>query len=116
MRAKITEAVRIRLMSDVPLGAHLSGGIDSAIIVGLMAGMSDRPVKTFSIGFKEAAFNELEHARAVAEKFRTEHHEFIVEPARARSAAATRRAFRRTVRRRRGDPDLVSRADDPRST
>jgi len=81
VREKITEAVRIRLMSDVPLGAHLSGGIDSAIIVGLMAGMSDRPVKTFSIGFQEAAFNELHHARSVAEKFGTEHHEFIVEPA-----------------------------------
>jgi asparagine synthase (glutamine-hydrolysing) len=80
VRAKIEDAVRIRLMSDVPLGAHLSGGIDSAVVVALMAGMSDRPVKTFSIGFKEAAFNELEHARAVAEKFRTEHHEFIVEP------------------------------------
>ena len=81
VRATITDAVRIRLMSDVPLGAHLSGGIDSAIIVGLMAGMMDRPVKTFSIGFKEAAFNELEHARTVAERFGTEHHEFIVEPA-----------------------------------
>ena len=81
VRATITEAVRIRLMSDVPLGAHLSGGIDSAIIVGLMAGLMDRPVKTFSIGFKEEAFNELEHARTVAEKFGTEHHEFIVEPA-----------------------------------
>ena len=81
VRATITEAVRIRLMSDVPLGAHLSGGIDSAIIVGLMAGLMDRPVKTFSIGFKEAAFNELEHARTVAQKFGTEHHEFIVEPA-----------------------------------
>jgi asparagine synthase (glutamine-hydrolysing) len=81
VRAKITEAVRIRLMSDVPLGAHLSGGIDSAVIVGLMAGMSARPVKTFSIGFQEAAFNELGHARTVAEKFGTEHHEFVVEPA-----------------------------------
>jgi asparagine synthase (glutamine-hydrolysing) len=80
VRAKIEEAVRIRLMSDVPLGAHLSGGIDSAVVVGLMAGMSNRPVKTFSIGFQEAAFNELHHARAVAEKFHTEHHEFIVEP------------------------------------
>ena len=80
VRAKISEAVEIRLMSDVPLGAHLSGGIDSAVVVGLMAGMSNRPVKTFSIGFQEAAFNELDHARAVAEKFRTEHHEFIVEP------------------------------------
>src|SRR5882757_1939251 len=81
VRDKITEAVRIRLMSDVPLGAHLSGGTDSAVVVGLMAGMSDRPVKTFSIGFQEAAFNELHHARAVAERFHTEHHEFIVEPA-----------------------------------
>jgi asparagine synthase (glutamine-hydrolysing) len=81
LRRHVEEAVRLRLMSDVPLGAHLSGGLDSAIVVGVMARLMDRPVKTFSIGFREAAFNELEHARAVAEKFRTEHHEFIVEPA-----------------------------------
>lgn len=80
VRAKIEESVRIRLMSEVPLGAHLSGGIDSSIIVALMAGMSSRPVKTFSIGFEEAAFNETDHARAVAEKFGTEHEEFIVRP------------------------------------
>jgi asparagine synthase (glutamine-hydrolysing) len=80
VRRQAEDAVRIRLMSDVPLGAHLSGGIDSAIVVGLMAGMMNRPVKTFSIGFEEAAFNELHHARAVAEKFKTEHHEFIVAP------------------------------------
>jgi asparagine synthase (glutamine-hydrolysing) len=80
VRAKIEEAVRIRLMSEVPLGAHLSGGIDSSVVVGLMAGMSSRPVKTFSIGFEEAAFNETDHARAVAEKFGTEHEEFIVAP------------------------------------
>ncbi len=80
VRAKIEESVRIRLMSEVPLGAHLSGGIDSSIIVGLMASMSDRPVKTFSVGFEEAAFNETEHARVVAEKFRTEHHEFTIRP------------------------------------
>ncbi len=80
LRRQTEEAVRLRLMSDVPLGAHLSGGVDSAIVVGMMAGMMDRPVKTFSIGFREAAFNELSHARAVAEKFGSEHQEFIVEP------------------------------------
>ncbi len=80
VREKVTEAVRIRLMGEVPLGAHLSGGVDSAIVVGLMAGMSSQPVKTFSIGFREGAFNELDHARAVATHFGTEHHEFLVEP------------------------------------
>ncbi|PIR89749.1 asparagine synthase (glutamine-hydrolyzing) [bacterium (Candidatus Gribaldobacteria) CG07_land_8_20_14_0_80_33_18] len=77
---KLTEAVRLRLVSDVPLGAHLSGGIDSSLIVGLMALQSKEPIKTFSIGFKESEYNELPFARLVAKKYKTNHLEFIIEP------------------------------------
>lgn len=77
---KLSEAVKSHLMSDVPLGAFLSGGIDSSAVVALMSKHSNSPVKTFSIGFKEAEFNELKYAREVAKKYNAEHHEQIVEP------------------------------------
>ncbi len=77
---RLREAVKIRLMSEVPLGAFLSGGIDSSIVVALMAGLSEQPVKTFSIGFTNEEYNELPYARMVAERYGTEHHEFVVTP------------------------------------
>ncbi len=82
VRETVDEAVRSRLMSDVPLGAFLSGGIDSSIVVACMARATGRPVQTFSVGFSEAgrADDELPYARLVAERYHTDHHELIVAP------------------------------------
>lgn len=80
LRPLIEDAVKIRLVSDVPLGAFLSGGVDSSAVVALMSRAGEREVKTFSIGFPVEAYNELPFARMVAERCGTSHKEFVVEP------------------------------------
>ncbi len=80
LQSRLTDAVRLRLQSDVPLGAFLSGGVDSSIVVGLMSRLSGGPVKTFSIGFPEPDYDETRFAREVAQRFGTEHYELRVEP------------------------------------
>jgi asparagine synthase (glutamine-hydrolysing) len=79
-RDRLREAVRLRLMADVPLGSFLSGGIDSAAITGLMSELVGDGVKTFSVAFAEREANELGYARLVAKRFRTDHHEVVVTP------------------------------------
>jgi asparagine synthase (glutamine-hydrolysing) len=80
VREAVREAVRRRMVADVPLGAFLSGGVDSTAVVAAMAELSTDPVKTFSIGFEQSGFDELPYARDVAERFGTEHHELVVRP------------------------------------
>jgi asparagine synthase (glutamine-hydrolysing) len=81
VRSRLTRAVERRLVADVPLGAFLSGGIDSSTIVGLMSQLSDEPVRTFTIGFEDDdGFDERAYARLVARHFRTEHVEYVVRP------------------------------------
>ena len=109
LRAELTEAVRIRLRSDVPLGAFLSGGMDSAAVLALMAQHSSRPVKTFTIGFGDPAYDELDEARATAAHFGADHHEQIVTPDCVRVAETLARPLRRAVRRRVGHSDVLRR-------
>jgi len=80
LRTQLRESVRYHLVSDVPVGAFLSGGIDSSSVVASMAMMATGRVKTFSIGFREQEFNELPYARLIAERFGTDHHELVLEP------------------------------------
>ena len=84
VRARLEESVRMQMVSDVPIGAFLSGGIDSSAVVAFMAAHSERPVKTYAIGFEgggaEAYYNELPFAQQVAELFKTDHHEILVRP------------------------------------
>jgi asparagine synthase (glutamine-hydrolysing) len=80
VEAKVEEAVRIHLIADVPVGAFLSGGLDSSAVVACAAGMVQQPLQTFSIGFQDEAFSELPYARQVAERFGTCHREEIVTP------------------------------------
>ena len=83
-RAHLERSVRMQMVSDVPIGAFLSGGVDSSAVVAFMAAASDRPVKTYAIGFgggaAESFYNELPYARQVAELFKTDHHEIVVRP------------------------------------
>jgi len=80
LRTLLDESVQMHMVSDVPVGAFLSGGIDSSAVVASMARASSKPIKTFSIGFKEAGFDELPAAREVARAFGTDHHEEVLEP------------------------------------
>jgi|LGVF01.1.fsa_nt_gb asparagine synthase (glutamine-hydrolysing) len=81
LRRLMEDAVRLRLVSDVPLGAFLSGGMDSTGVVAFMAHLMDKPVKTFAIGFEsDPSFNELQYARLAVRTYGTDHHEFVVQP------------------------------------
>jgi asparagine synthase (glutamine-hydrolysing) len=79
LEERLTEAVRLRMIADVPLGALLSGGVDSSVIVAIMARLKDDPVRTFSIGFDDEEYNELAYAEMVAKRYETDHHPRIVE-------------------------------------
>jgi len=80
LREKLVESVKLRMVSDVPVGAFLSGGVDSSAVVATMSGLSGEPVRTFSVGFTEEDYDELRYARIVAQKFGTQHHETVLDP------------------------------------
>src|SRR5207247_5793101 len=83
LRARLADSVRAHLVSDVPVGVLLSGGIDSATLAALAAQESSEPLRTFSIGFEERSFDELGDARLVAERYGTQHRELVLRPAAA---------------------------------
>src|SRR5205085_8490168 len=80
LRDRLRESVRAHLLADVPVGVLLSGGIDSSTLTALAASVSPHQVSTFAIGFRERSFNELDLARQVAERYRTDHHELVITP------------------------------------
>ena len=89
----LRDVVRDQLISDVPLGAFLSGGVDSSLVVALMSEVTDQPVKTFSVGFAEKSYNELPFARIIADRFKTDHHEIIMNPDAIESVHAMTKYF-----------------------
>jgi asparagine synthase (glutamine-hydrolysing) len=93
VRHLLYESVALRLVSDVPLGAFLSGGIDSSAVVAIMSRLGARPVKTFSIGFDDRDYSEVQYARQVADRYQTEHHEEIVRPKAAELLPVLVRAY-----------------------
>ena len=93
LRETLRDSVRAHLVADVPVGVLLSGGVDSAGLTALAAGESSEPVRTFSIGFEEASFDELERARMIAARYRTDHHELILRPAAAEMLPSLVEAF-----------------------
>ena len=111
LRTVLADAVRSHMISDVPLGAFLSGGIDSCRGGRPHGGSVRRPVQTFSIGFDDPAFDELKHARTVARHFGTDHHEFVVRPDGLSILDRLDRALRRAVCRLVGDPHVVRLGD-----
>jgi asparagine synthase (glutamine-hydrolysing) len=93
LRHLLFEAVSLRLVADVPLGAFLSGGIDSSAVVAIMSRLGARPVRTFSIGFDDPDFSELAYARQLAQRYETEHHEEVVRPQAAELLPVLVRAY-----------------------
>ena len=106
IREAVLEATRLRLRSDVPVGALLSGGVDSSAVVAAMAQLSSRPVKTFSIGFDVGDFDETASARSVAQLYGAEHHQASLDSSALENLPRTRVALRRALRRLVGAGDL----------